>query len=116
MGVFCLSWLLVFIAGFLEVIWATALKHADTFSDWLIILVLIAVSFILLICSYKTIPMASAYTVFVGIGTVGTYAAGIFFGEPFSGGQIFFLGLLLAGIIGMKLFTKEKNIQSRGEQ
>ena len=46
-----MSWLIVIIAGFLEVVWASALKHADSFSDWLIILLLIAVSFLLLICS-----------------------------------------------------------------
>ncbi|MGR3206697.1 DMT family transporter [Bacillus glycinifermentans] len=110
-----MSWLIVIIAGFLEVFWASALKHADSFSDWLIILLLIAVSFLLLICSYRKIPMASAYTVFVGIGTAGTYLTGIFLGESFSGGQIFFLALLLAGIVGMKIFTKEKNAGSGGE-
>ena len=53
--------------------------------------------------------MASAYTVFVGIGTAGTYVTGIFMGETFSGGQIFFLIVLLGGIIGMKMFTKEND-------
>lgn len=46
-------WLLVFIAGFLEVVWASALKYADSLFDWIIIFMLIAVSFILLIRSYK---------------------------------------------------------------
>ncbi|MCY8986718.1 DMT family transporter [Bacillus atrophaeus] len=109
-------WLLVFIAGFLEVVWASGLKYADSLFDWIIIFMLIAVSFILLIRSYKKIPMTAAYTVFVGIGTVGTYVTGIFLGEPFSIGQLFFLALLLFGILGMKLFTKEQNNQSRGEQ
>ncbi|MEC1261045.1 multidrug efflux SMR transporter [Bacillus swezeyi] len=110
-----MNWLFVLIAGFLEVVWATALKGAETLLDWTVIFILIAVSFILLIRSYRKIPMASAYTVFVGIGTVGTYVTGMVLGEPFSGGQIFFLTLLLAGIIGMKLFTKEHDTQSRGE-
>ena len=59
--------------------------------------------------------MAAAYTVFVGIGTAGTYLTGIFLGESFAGGQIFFLPLLLAGIVGMKIVTKEKNAGSGGE-
>ncbi|MFD6442745.1 DMT family transporter, partial [Peribacillus sp. NPDC060186] len=74
------------------------------------------VSFILLIRSYKTIPVAAAYTVFVGIGTVGTYFVGIYLGEPFSFSQIFFLMILLAGIIGMKTFTKKDTEETRGEQ
>ncbi|MCC9024355.1 DMT family transporter [Bacillus nakamurai] len=106
-------WLLVLIAGLLEVVWASALKYADSLFDWIIIFLLIAVSFLLLIRSYKKIPMAAAYTVFVGIGTVGTYVTGIFLGESFSIGQIFFLTLLLSGILGMKLFTKEN--KTRGE-
>ncbi|MBT2573076.1 multidrug efflux SMR transporter [Bacillus sp. ISL-51] len=106
-------WLLVLIAGLLEVVWASALKYADSLFDWIIIFLLIAVSFLLLIRSYKKIPMAAAYTVFVGIGTVGTYVTGVFLGESFSIGQIFFLTLLLSGILGMKLFTKEN--KTRGE-
>ena len=111
-----MNWLLVLVAGVLEVIWASGLKHADTIFDWLMVIILIAVSFILLIRSYKTIPIAAAYTVFVGVGTVGTYFIGILLGEPFSTGQIFFLMILVAGIIGMKTSTKGDNEKTRGEQ
>ncbi|WP_152187241.1 DMT family transporter [Bacillus velezensis] len=106
-------WLLVLIAGLLEVVWASALKHADSLFDWIGIFLLIAVSFLMLIRSYKKIQMAAAYTVFVGIGTVGTYVTGVILGESFSIGQIFFLALLLSGILGMKVFTKET--ETRGE-
>ncbi len=102
-----MNWLIVFIAGILEVVWASGLKYADTLLDWVITVFLIAVSFILLIRSYKTIPVAAAYTVFVGIGTVGTYFVGIFLGDPFSIEQIFFLTILVAGVIGMKTSTKK---------
>ena len=110
-----MNWLLIFIAGGLEIIWASMLKHANSLFDWLIVLILIVVSFILLIRSYKTIPMAVAYTVFVGIGTIGTYFVGIFLGDPFSFGQLFFLMMLVAGIIGMKAFTKKEKETSRGD-
>ncbi|MGV3263634.1 DMT family transporter [Cytobacillus oceanisediminis] len=110
-----MKWLLVFAAGILEVMWASGLKYADSFLDWTITTVLIAVSFILLIRSYKVIPVAAAYTVFVGIGTVGTYILGVIMGEPFSVTQVFFLVILLAGIIGMKTFTKQENTEARGE-
>ena len=110
-----MKWLLVFVAGVLEIVWASGLKYADSLLDWSITIILIAVSFILLIRSYKVIPVAAAYTVFVGIGTVGTYFVGMILGESFSIGQIFFLIILLAGIIGMKTFTKNNNDQKRGE-
>ena len=111
-----LNWVLVFIAGVMEVGWASGLKHADSFGDWVITTVLIVVSFMLLIRSYRTIPIAAAYTVFVGIGTVGTYAVGILLGEPYSMKQLFFVLILLAGIIGMKTFTKKNDEKMEGEQ
>ncbi|MCI4138062.1 SMR family transporter [Bacillus vallismortis] len=110
-----MNWVLVLIAGLLEVVWASSLKHADSLLDWVMILILIAISFMLLIRSYRKIPMAAAYTVFVGIGTIGTYITGVVLGESFSAAQMFFLALLLAGILGMKLFTKESKTQSGGD-
>ncbi|MEK3853935.1 DMT family transporter [Cytobacillus sp. FSL H8-0458] len=110
-----MKWMLVFAAGILEVMWASGLKYADSYLEWTITTVLIAASFILLIRSYKVIPVAAAYTVFVGIGTVGTYILGVIMGEPFSVTQVFFLVILLAGIIGMKTFTKQENTEAGGE-
>ncbi|MBU2658691.1 DMT family transporter [Bacillus cabrialesii] len=111
-----MNWVLVFIAGLLEIVWASSLKHADSLLDWVVIFILIAISFMLLIRSYQKIPMAAAYTVFVGIGTVGTYMTGMMLGESFSAAQMFFLALLLAGILGMKLFTKESKSNPEGEK
>ena len=105
-------WLLVLIAGLLEVVWASALKHADSLFDWIGIFLLIAVSFLMLIRSYKNSDGCRIHR-FVGIGTVGTYVTGVILGESFSIGQIFFLALLLSGILGMKVFTKET--ETRGE-
>lgn len=103
-----MAWLLVFVGGIIEVIWASALKYADSIFAWAVIGILTAVSFIMLIRAYKTIPVAPAYSVFVGIGTIGTYVTGIFLGEPYSLGQIAFLVVLLIGVIGLQLTTKEK--------
>ncbi len=112
-----MAWLLVFTGGIIEVIWASCLKYADSFSEWAIIAALIAVSFIMLIRAYKTIPVAPAYSVFVGIGTLGTYITGIFLGEPYSLEQISFLILLLIGIIGLQMTTKSEEEKSpKGEE
>ncbi|MGE6256655.1 DMT family transporter [Heyndrickxia sporothermodurans] len=107
-----MAWFLLLLAGSLEVVWATMLKHADSLLDWLITLFFIAVSFLLLIRSYKTIPVAAAYTVFVGIGTTATYFVGILMGDPFSFIQLLFLALLVTGIIGMKVFTNTNKERS----
>ncbi|MEW4212133.1 SMR family transporter [Priestia megaterium] len=109
-----MKWLLVVIAGILEVLWASGFKYASTLFEWMITFILILVSFILLIYSYKKIPVAAAYTVFVGIGTAGTYLMGIYLGDPFSIAQITFLLILLTGIVGMKTFTNDH--ERRGEQ
>ncbi|GIN41922.1 multidrug efflux SMR transporter [Heyndrickxia sp. FSL K6-6286] len=107
-----MEWLLLLLAGALEVVWATLLKHADSLMDWLITLVVIIISFLLLIRSYKKIPVAAAYTVFVGIGTTATYFVGVILGDPFSFKQLIFLVFLITGIIGMKVFTTTNNERS----
>lgn len=103
-----MSWLLVLVASALEIVWASGLKFASTTWEWIGIFVLITVSYVMLIQAYKRLPVAIAYTVFVGIGTIGTYVLGVILGEPYSLLQIFFLLILLTGIIGMKLSTKDK--------
>lgn len=103
-----MAWILVLIASVLEIIWATGLKFASTTLEWIGVFVLITVSYVMLIQTYKRLPVAIAYTVFVGIGTIGTYVLGVILGEPYSLPQIGFLLLLLTGIIGMKLSTKDE--------
>ncbi|MGZ9586977.1 DMT family transporter [Paenibacillus marinisediminis] len=103
-----MAWILVLIAAALEIVWASGLKYASTPMEWVGIFALITISYVLLIQTYKKLPVAIAYTVFVGIGTIGTYIIGISLGEPYSLPQIAFLIILLVGIIGMKLSTKDK--------
>lgn len=114
-GMCKMVWGVLLVAGILEVVWASFLKYADSLLDWILILFLILISFLLLLQSYKKIPAAVAYTVFVGIGTAGTYFVGFFLGESFSFRQILFLLLLLAGITGMTIFTKEETEETRGD-
>ncbi|MFK2826268.1 SMR family transporter [Bacillus sp. B190/17] len=109
-----MNWFIVLLAGMLEVLWATGLKYADSLTDWVVTVLLISISFLLLIRSYKTLPLAAAYTVFVGIGTAGTYFMGIYLGEPFSFLQLLFVTLLLSGVVGMKLSTTTKADQNGG--
>jgi quaternary ammonium compound-resistance protein SugE len=102
-----MAWVILFIAGLSEVAWAAGLKYTEGFSKpipSMITLICLVVSFVLLGLSLKTLPLGLAYSVWVGIGVVGTALVGlIFLSEPFSWIKTVSLGLIVLGIIGMKL-------------
>jgi len=104
-----MAWLYLLIAGLFEVAWAIGLKYTDGFtrlipSIWTV--VSMAVSFLFLSLALKTLPVGTAYAVWTGIGAVGTAALGIYlFGEPATAARLASMGLIVAGIIGLKLVT-----------
>ena len=103
------EWMKVFIAAFFEVFWVIGLKHADDVWAWIGTIIAIAVSFYLMIMAGKTLPVGTVYAVFVGLGTAGTVIADIlFFGESFNITKIGLIALLLIGVVGLKLVTKEQ--------
>ena len=103
------EWMKVFIAAFFEVFWVIGLKHADDVWTWIGTVVAIAVSFYLMIMAGKTLPVGTVYAVFVGLGTAGTVIADIlFFGQDFNIAKIGLIALLLIGVVGLKLVTKEQ--------
>lgn len=103
------EWMKVFIAAFFEVFWVIGLKHADDMWAWIGTAVAIAVSFYLMIMAGEKLPVGTVYAVFVGLGTAGTVIADIlFFGQDFNIAKIGLIALLLLGVIGLKLVTKEQ--------
>ncbi|SEF45501.1 quaternary ammonium compound efflux SMR transporter SugE [Oceanospirillum linum] len=102
-----ISWFILFAAGLLEVTWAIGLKYTDGFTRlWPTVgtVVSLVASFLLLGLALKTLPVGTAYAVWVGIGAVGTAVLGIFlFGESADAPKLVSLGLICAGIIGLKL-------------
>ena len=104
-------WLLVVLAGLLEVVWALGLKWSDGFSRLVPSVVTIVAtvgSFWLLSLAMKSLPVGTAYAVWVGIGAVGTALLGIgLFAEPATAGRLLSLGLIVAGIVGLKLVTPD---------
>ncbi|WP_437576379.1 quaternary ammonium compound efflux SMR transporter SugE [Sorangium sp. So ce887] len=102
-----MAWALLIGAGLLEIVWATALKYTDGFTRlWPSVLGVAgaALSFFLLSISLKTLPMGTAYAVWVGVGALGVALAGIVaLGESASPLRLVFLAVILAGIIGLKL-------------
>lgn len=102
-----MAWLLLIGAGLLEIIWAIALKYTGGFTRlWPSIIGITAavVSFIMLTLALKTLPVGTAYAVWVGIGALGVALAGIVvFGDSASPLRLSLLGLILIGIIGLKV-------------
>ena len=102
------NWVKVVLAAFFEVFWVIGLKHADDFWTWTGTGIAIIVSFYLMIMAGKKLPVGTVYAVFVGLGTAGTVFLDIvFFGEPFKIGKVILILVLLGGVIGLKLVTKD---------
>jgi quaternary ammonium compound-resistance protein SugE len=104
-----MAWVTLFIAGLLEVGWAIGLKYTDGFtrllpSVWTV--GSMVASIVLLGWALKTLPVGTAYAVWTGIGAVGTATLGIYlFGEPATAARLASIGLIVAGIAGLKLVT-----------
>lgn len=100
------AWMLLIIAGLLEVSWAIGLKYTEGFTKLvpsLFTIVALGLSMILLAKASQVLPIGTAYGVWVGIGALGAAALGIMLlGEPASAARLFFLALLLISIIGLK--------------
>jgi len=103
------NWLKVFVAAFFEVFWVIGLKHAYNVWTWIGTAIAIYLSFYLMIASSRKLPVSTVYAVFVGLGTAGTVLAEIlFFNEPVKAMKLVLIVFLLAGVIGLKLVTKDK--------
>ena len=102
------DWVKVVIAAFFEVFWVIGLKHADDFWTWTGTVIAIIISFYLMIMAGKKLPVGTVYAVFVGLGTAGTVFSDIvFFGEPFKVAKVLLILVLLGGVVGLKLVTKD---------
>ena len=104
-----MAWGLLVVAGLLEIGWAVGLKYTDGFTRlWPSVATAIAMllSVVLLAIAMRAIPVGTAYAVWTGIGAVGTVALGIvLFGEPATAARLACIGLILAGIVGLKLVS-----------
>jgi quaternary ammonium compound-resistance protein SugE len=105
-----MSWIYLFIAGLFEIGWAVGLKYTAGFTKlWPSVITIIGMvlSFYFLSNAVKTIPIGTAYAIWTGIGAVGTAILGIIlFGESKEFVRIFFIILIVIGIVGLKIFSK----------
>ena len=104
-----MAWVILFIAGLCEIGWAVGLKYTDGFTRfWPTVFtgVSLVISMALLGIAVRTLPLGTAYAVWTGIGAVGTVILGIFlFKEPATVVRLVCVGLIVAGILGLKFFS-----------
>ena len=104
-----MAWIILIIAGLFEVGWAVGLKFTEGFTRLVptgLTLVSMVISLGLLGIALRTLPLGTAYAVWTGVGTVGTAILGMaLFGEPAQAMRLVCIGLIVAGIVGLKLVT-----------
>src|SRR5262247_4013819 len=104
-----MAWNFLIVAGLLEIGWAIGLKYTEGFTRlWPSVGTVLAMilSIGLLGIAMKTLPVGTAYAVWVGVGAVGTVILGIvLLGEPANAARLVSVALIIAGIIGLKLAT-----------
>lgn len=106
-----MAWIILIVAGFLEIIWAVGLKYTQGFTRLipsLITITAMVASMGLLGLAVRTLPIGTAYAVWTGIGTVGTVLVGIaVLGESASPVRLFCVALIVSGIVGLKLMPHQ---------
>jgi quaternary ammonium compound-resistance protein SugE len=106
-----MAWTYLFLASILEIGWAVGLKYTDGFTVLLpsvLVAMGITLTFVMLTRAVREIPVGTAYAVFTGIGAAGTGLLGIvLFDEPATAMRLFSLGVIVAGVTGLKVFAED---------
>ena len=101
------GWFYVAATGLLDVAWALTVKKAEGFTNpyWTAASLLVLAAFVYVVAkALQLVPVGTAYAVWAGIGAAGTVFAGIvFFAEPATAARLFFIGVIVAGIIGLRV-------------
>jgi quaternary ammonium compound-resistance protein SugE len=104
-----MAWVVLLVAALFEIGWAIGLKYSEGFSRlWPTVGTVLAmiVSLVLLALAARALPIGTAYAVWTGIGAAGTALLGIWlFGEPATAARLLCVGLIVVGVVGLKLVT-----------
>ena len=102
-----MAWMMLILAGIFEVVWAYSMKLSDGFSKLtpsIVTLFFMILSFALLAYAMRTLPLGTAYTIWTGIGAVGSFLVGVFvLGEPASALRMLAAVLIISGLVLMKI-------------
>ena len=115
-----MAWFILIIAGLFETVWAVALKYSDGFTRlWPSVITAIAmiISLYLLALSLKSLQLGTAYTIWTGIGALGTVIYGILvFGESKDLLKLLFVMMILGGIVGLRAVSAKESNSKQTEQ
>lgn len=104
-----MAWIILIVAGLFEIGWAVGLKYTEGFTRAIptgLTIISMIISLALLGLALRTLPLGTAYAVWTGVGTVGTALLGMWlFGEPAQAMRLVCIGLIVSGIVGLKLVT-----------
>lgn len=104
-----MDWIILIVAGLFEIVWAIGLKYSESFSRPLpsiITVIAMVISVVLLSIALRTLPVGTAYAIWTGIGAAGTAIVGmIVLGEPVEVLRLLCIGLIVAGVIGLRLVS-----------
>lgn len=102
-----MAWIVLVLAGMFEVIWAYSMKMSEGFTRFVpsvITLIFMVLSFALLAYAMRSLPLGTAYTIWTGIGAIGSFLLGIFIlGEPASALRMLAAVLIISGLVLMKV-------------
>ena len=102
-----MAWIVLIFAGIFEIVWAYSMKMSEGFTKLtpsIITIFFMILSFALLAYAMKTLPLGTAYTIWTGIGAIGSFLVGIFIlGEPATAMRMYAAVLIISGLVLMKL-------------
>ena len=104
-----MSWLYVLLAAVVEVFWVIGLRYSSNVWEWIGTVIMIIFSFFLVIKACEKLPAGTVYAVFTGSGAAAIVLSDfLLFGAPFSIVKVLFIGLIITGVIGVKLTTPDE--------
>lgn len=110
-----MAWLYVLFAAIVEIFWVIGLRYSETFWQWTGTTIMIIFSFYFIIKACEKLPSGTVYAVFTGSGAVAIVFLDFFmFGADFSAVQVLFLGLIITGVVGVKMTSGGKQVEEGG--
>lgn len=112
-----MAWLYVLLAAVIEVFWVIGLRYSDSPIEWVGTVVAIIISFYAIIKACEKLPSGTVYAVFTGSGAAAIVLVDfLFFNAEFSGTKVFFIAMIIIGVIGIKMTSVESvPVEERGE-
>ncbi|MBS4179537.1 DMT family transporter [Lederbergia citrea] len=110
-----MAWLYVLFATIVEIFWVIGLRYSTTVWEWLGTIIMIVFSFFFIIKACEKLPAGTVYAVFTGSGAAAiVFIDFILFGADFSIFKVFFIGLIIVGVIGIKMTTEDTPSKEQG--